>query len=93
MDGMSVLQMGFDITGARRDDILLDFALLSTRPVWPDLNAILIIEHCLYILRTSYIIIDLTCTLLLRFRRYGGSRGSRGIRRILLKSFELDAVE
>jgi hypothetical protein len=29
---MSVLQMGFDITGARRDDILLDFALLSTRP-------------------------------------------------------------
>jgi hypothetical protein len=93
VNGMSVLQMGFDITGARRDDILLDFALLSTRPAWLDLNAILIIEHCLHILRTSHIIIDPTCTLLLRFRRYRGSRGSRGIRRILLKSFELDAVE
>jgi hypothetical protein len=94
VDGISVLQMGFDITGARRDDILLGFALLSTQPVWPDLNAILIIEHCLYILCPSYIIIDLTCMLLLSFRRCGdGSRGSRSIRRILLKSFELDAVE
>jgi hypothetical protein len=85
--------MGFDIMGARRDDILLDFALLSIRPAWLDLNAILIIEYYLYILRTSYIIIDPIYTLLLRFRRYRGSRGSRGIRRILLKSFELDAIE
>ena len=94
MDRISVLQMGFDITGARRDDILLGFALLSTRPVWPYLNAILIIEHCLYILCTSYIIIDPAYTLLLSFRGSGGrSRESRGIRCILFKSFELDAVE
>ena len=94
MDGIGVLQMCFDITGARRDDILLSFALLSIRPVWLNLNTILIIEHYLHILYTSHIIIDPTCMLLLSFRGSGGrSRGSRSIRCILFKSFELDAVE
>jgi len=72
MDGIGVLQIYFNITGAHRDDILLGFALLSTRPTWPNLNTILIIEHCLYILYTSYIIIDPIYTLLLSFRGSGG---------------------